>query len=240
MIKIFSKIFDIVRQTHTARGPVYSLIFANLISIGFAIYGHWQLAEVILLFWAQNIIIGIFSVYKLYVAKNIIYTGKGISETDKKSLALSFGIPFFIFNLFYLPFFYQFMDLVHTFSIILIPLAVFALSHLISFLINFNKDSLVPIQYKQFTVAVFIRIFPIHFFIIFGGALIALSYMGLVALWMLTGYGIGNEQIIITCALVLFMLFKTFFEVVAHIISHADPTVLDKYSLAVNTTKNRT
>ena len=53
----------------------------------------------------------------------------------------------------------------------------FFLNHLFSFLISYKKDFSEPIKFKQFTNLVFLRVFPIHFFIIFGGFLLMISFL---------------------------------------------------------------
>jgi hypothetical protein len=45
--------------------PLISLIFANLVTIVLAILGNWDLATVMFIYWAQSIIIGIFTVISL-------------------------------------------------------------------------------------------------------------------------------------------------------------------------------
>jgi hypothetical protein len=45
--------------------PVISLLFANLVTIVLAIAGHWDVATVMFIYWAQSVIIGIFTVITL-------------------------------------------------------------------------------------------------------------------------------------------------------------------------------
>jgi hypothetical protein len=45
--------------------PVISLIFANIVTIALAIIGNWDVATVMFIYWAQSIIIGIFSVVSI-------------------------------------------------------------------------------------------------------------------------------------------------------------------------------
>lgn len=48
--------------------PLVSLIVTNLLTIVFAIFGNWDLATVLFIYWAQSVIIGIFSVFSLLSA----------------------------------------------------------------------------------------------------------------------------------------------------------------------------
>jgi hypothetical protein len=45
--------------------PLISLLFANIVTIVLAILGNWDLATVMFIYWAQSIIIGIFTVISL-------------------------------------------------------------------------------------------------------------------------------------------------------------------------------
>ncbi len=45
--------------------PVISLIFANVVTIVLAIIGNWDVATVMFIYWAQSVIIGIFSVISI-------------------------------------------------------------------------------------------------------------------------------------------------------------------------------
>ena len=58
--------------------PLMSLIAANLLTIAFAIIGNWDLATVLFIYWAQSVIIGIFTVVSLLSA-------------DTESLAATLG-----------------------------------------------------------------------------------------------------------------------------------------------------
>ena len=56
--------------------PVVSLILANLVTIVLAILGNWDLATVMFIYWAQSIIIGIFSVISILGADTACPCGK--------------------------------------------------------------------------------------------------------------------------------------------------------------------
>ncbi len=247
-----TKIYDILKQSHTPVLHIYFLVFSNVVSIGFAVYYHWQLSEVIMLFWAQNIIIGIFSVCKLWFNKNIIFSGKEVvmvesldkqniqskdqfyieksQKYSKKFFVFGFGFRFFIFNIFYLLFFQEFFNIGHALYLVLIPLGLFILNHTLSFLKNFKREYSEPIQYKQFTDTVFIRVLPIHIFLIIGIPLVVFSSIVIEIICSFTNcLNSSNESLVLTGAVVLFMLMKTFFDVVAHIVSHVNPVVLEQF-----------
>ena len=64
--------------------PVISLIFANLVTIVLAILGNWDLATVMFIYWAQSIIIGIFSVISLLGADTAALRRRP-PETDRRA-----------------------------------------------------------------------------------------------------------------------------------------------------------
>ena len=49
----------------TVTPPLVSLLFTNLITIALAVIGNWDLATVLFIYWAQSVIIGIFTVATL-------------------------------------------------------------------------------------------------------------------------------------------------------------------------------
>ncbi len=48
--------------------PLASLVLANLVTIALAILGNWDAATVMFIYWAQSIVIGIFTVVSLLEA----------------------------------------------------------------------------------------------------------------------------------------------------------------------------
>lgn len=238
MNNLIKTVKELVKHSHTSKNALFSLILVNFISIFFAVYKHWQLSEVLLLFWAQNIIIGIFALYKLVNSKNIVFTKEeqSISINQKKVKAKSlktfsifiFGLKFFIFNLFYLLFFKDFIDLGKGFIMILIPLGVFILNHLISLFLNYKRDFYEPTKFKVFTTLVFIRVLPIHIFLIFGIPLVIGSFIMVNFINLIGKFSIDPEGLPLTIGVIFFMFLKMSLEIIAHMISHTDSDYLDK------------
>lgn len=245
---LIKRIGMMMHHAHVSKASIISLIVTNIVAIIFAVVFHWKLEAVILLYWGQNIIIGIFGVYKLIITKNIIFTkSKKIILSKKDQIALekkywatfekkikkrvtisNFGLAFFLFNWIYLFFFIDFIDIGPTLYIILIPLGLFLLNHSISFFVNYKKDSRTPIKYDQFMSLVFIRIVPIHFFIIFWAPLALWSSLILYAINGIVGYSLFSQDIVGIICLIFFMIIKAFFEIIAHITSHVDNNSLEE------------
>lgn len=245
---LIKKIRMMMHHAHVSEASIISLILTNIVVIIFAIVFHWKLEAVILLYWGQNIIIGIFGVYKLIITKNIIFAkSKKIILSKKDQITLekkywatfekkitkrvvisNFGLAFFLFNWVYIFFFRDFIDIGATLYIILIPLGLFLLNHIISFFVNYKKDSRTPIKYDQFMSLVFIRIIPIHFFIIFWAPLALWSSLILYAINGIVWYSLVSQDIVGTICLIFFMLIKTFFEIITHIITHVDNDSLEE------------
>ena len=100
--------------------PVISLLSANLITIVLAIAGNWDASEVIFIYWAQSVIIGIFTVITILgadtaaisAAMNRSRTGKGETgtvdpgriRTQAWILGVIFAIHYGIFHIAYYSF----------------------------------------------------------------------------------------------------------------------------------------
>jgi len=221
---LIKKTKNLLKNNHASKSAIFSLILVNLLSIVFAVYEHWQLGEVVLFFWAQNIIIGIFAVYKLLTFKNILFSDK----SSKKLEVFAFSFLFFSFNLIYLFFFNDFIDFGSVFVSILLPLGIFLIHHIISLLKNRKEDSTKLLNIKEFASLTFIRILPLHIFLIFGAPLAIGIFFILFLFNLFLKPPIVLEEIFLTIMLIFFMLLKAFFELIAHIISHADQNYFHK------------
>ena len=67
----------------------YALIAANLVPLAGAVLFQWTVFELVLLFWAENVIIGVFNVLRMLIAS----AGDPVSWVMK-----IFLIPFFVFH----------------------------------------------------------------------------------------------------------------------------------------------
>ncbi len=61
----FPRFTSILPGDHIHNVPVISLLFANIITIVLAIVGNWDVAAVMFVYWAQSVIIGLFTVVSI-------------------------------------------------------------------------------------------------------------------------------------------------------------------------------
>ena len=231
MLKIvFIKIREIVRESHIPLFPVYALVFTNLLSIFFAIYYRWDIDSVLLLYWVQNIIIGGFAMYRLTTSENIIFPEKDRKylADNKKIPVLAFGVQFLVINLILLVFLNDYIHISKVLYLILFPAGIFLINHIISFLTYYRNGRQNPILFKQFTTSIHIRTVPIHIFLLIG-----MPFMFCVGFILdiisSTYMPLSNDTILLTSTIgvIIFMIIKTFVDILGHIISHSDPKALE-------------
>ena len=201
---------------------VITIIAANLIPIYGALFLGWQVFPVMILFWIENVIIGVFNVFKMFFASPA-NVGQWVAKL--------FMIPFFCFHyglftlvhgLFIFVLFGGFMEGVFwptkvddVFGIIAnqqIGWAILALilSHTLSFVTNYIGKG----EYKKSTVSELMsqpygRVVILHITIIFSGFLVM---------------ELGSPVI----GLVLLIILKTFVDIKAHLKQHKTVSVPKK------------
>jgi len=205
--------------------PLISLIFANLVTIILAILGNWDLATVIFIYWAQSIIIGIFTVISLIGADTAALGAdlqKPIDERGGKEkitprfvwfytcmLAGFFTLHYGLFHWVYLNFIVEsgfFGTVNFADPAIWLSCALFFANHLYSY-ITYRDEGPKGAGYvnEQFFTP-YRRIIPMHLTIIFGS--IVILALGL--------FGITSTLPV----LVLFLLLKTYSDITSHLIRH--------------------
>ena len=207
--------------------PVVSLIFANLITIGLAILGSWDAATVMFVYWAQSVVIGIFSVISILGAdtENLLKnlqkpideqggTGKVTSRftwTYKCILAGFFTLHYGLFHWGY----YSFIVGSAIFGTvnfadpgIWLSCALFFANHLYSYITYRHKGAKDYRYVNEQFFSPYRRIIPMHLTIIFGSVFL----LGLEVLGITTTLPV----------LVLFLLLKMYSDISAHLIRHHD------------------
>jgi len=205
--------------------PVLSLIFANLVTIVLAILGNWDLATVMFIYWAQSIIIGIFSVISILSADTDAMRAnlqKPIDErggTDKITpgfarfylciMAGFFSLHYGLFHWGYYTFIVE-SGIFGTVNFadpgIWISCGLFFANHIYSHMTYRHKG---PKDFRYVNEQFFTpyrRIIPMHLTIIFGS--IVILALGI--------FGITSTLPV----LVLFLLLKTWSDITAHLIKH--------------------
>jgi hypothetical protein len=182
-----------------------SLLLSNLITIFLAVIEHWSLKTVMLIYWGQNIIIGIFNVIR-------ILASSGISSKDGKLEDIPSAVKFFLagfFAIHYGGFHYGYFSFLR-FSPgpddlwITVSLLAFFAHHLFSFLYNYKeeREKLDVIRMMFFPYQ---RIVPMHMTIILGGFFMMLL----------------RNQFADQLVLIFFLILKTNTDVKMHQIEHA-------------------
>ena len=228
---VYEAIKAAVKESHASRNSVLALVTVNLYTIGLAVYAQWPTMNVILLYWLQNIIIGVFSCVKLVFWKNISFADDGEDRDDngerlaplpsgwnKPVQIVRFTFAFFLIHLLLLKFLFSAVtfpggDLATTFTAIRFTFALLILNHTISFFLNYAKDTATPTTYRQVDQQAFIRVlplfgFPLYFAIIF----VPLLVFSLI---------VDDWSVMTSVALVLFMVLKSIVDIIAHLATHS-------------------
>jgi len=192
---------------------LFGVLLSNIFSIVMAYIYGWNLLEVLWIYWAQSVIIGVINHRRIlslenFSTENFKINGQSVSSTKlvKHSVATFFAIHFGIFHFVYLMFLLagipDMMDNTEfSFSLpdgvfIMMCIAAFAASHIFSF----RHHGAADFKQKKPNIGTlmfypYMRIVPMHLTIIFG-------FMFPVT------------------AMILFMTLKTFADIGMHIIEH--------------------
>jgi hypothetical protein len=205
--------------------PLVSLVFSNIVTIVLAVLGNWDLATVMFIYWAQSIIIGIFSVVSILGADTAALQGdlqRPIDErggTDRISLwfvwfykCVMAGFFTLHYGLFHLGYLFMILDSELFGSVnfadpnLWLACGLFFANHLYSHITYRHAG---PKDYRYINEHFFSpygRIIPMHLTIIFGSIVIfVLQILGLTTTLPV---------------LVLFLLLKTYSDINAHILKH--------------------
>lgn len=182
----------------------YSTIFlllTNVLTIGYAVYEHWSLANVMWLFWFQSIIIGMFQAKKMldlkqFSTKGMTYNNESVPETlaSKKKMVFFFLFHYGFFHVMYLIFllgkFEAFPE-----KTVYVGVCAFFVNHLYSYLVHRAEASEKIRHLGHMMVFPYFRVLPIHLSFVFAP-------------------GVG------TLSLISFLLLKTGADVGMHLVEH--------------------
>jgi hypothetical protein len=191
---------------------LWGVVASNVFSIFIALIQGWNLGEVMWIFWAQSVIIGLINFVRIlnlkeFSTENFQMNDRSVAPTEetKRQTAFFFLFHYGFFHFIYSIFLWQEMplssaNLPHLLFLLVCALG-FAGAHGFSFVHNLNrdfKDKKPNIGSLMFYP--YMRIVPMHLTIIFGSAL--------------TMSGAGR------LALLLFMVLKTFADAGMHVAEH--------------------
>ena len=168
-------------------GSIWTLVAANLLSLGVAIFDHWSMISLMVLYWAQSIIIGVSNVFRIlaldrFSTANFTINNRKVEPTvaTKWQTALFFAVHYGIFHFVYMIFLMS-RDKGAT---LVAPwfwgcMVAFAVNHFWSYRYNCELDRKGTPNIGTLMFTPYLRIIPMHLTIIFGG-LFAPSTLGLV------------------------------------------------------------
>jgi hypothetical protein len=205
--------------------PLVSLLSANLLTLVLAIAGNWDAATVIFIYWAQSVLIGIFTVVTILGADTAAITadkdardrerGEQVSldprrvRGEKHILAVIFAIHYGLFHLAY----YSFIVGEGLFGVvdfadpgIWYSCGFFFVNHLFSFLYYHHRVREGEDFMNTAFITPYFRIVPMHLTIMFGAVVILI----------LQAMGIASTLPV----LVLFLLLKTGADLAMHVWKH--------------------
>lgn len=189
------------------------LVFVNIIMIIWAAIKGWNIANIIWIYWFQSVIIGIFQAKKMLDLKE--FSTKGLkmnnkpvlpTKVGKLSVVIFFCFHYGFFHLVYVIFLAGFLKEVVWTSVFVVSL-IFFINHLFSYRRNKQEDSKKIKNIGNMMAFPYVRIIPMHLIIIF-----CLPF---------------SKSLI---SLVIFMILKTFADVIMHIVEHSKKSVIKFYS----------
>jgi hypothetical protein len=205
--------------------PLVSLIVANLVTIGLAIFENWDLATVMFIYWAQSIVIGFFAAISLLGADTAALKAdleKPILERGGPGVPTGFAVFYKVFlcgffclhyGLFHWGYYFFIVEsgIFGTVNLVdpvlWLSCGLFFANHLYSYIAyrHTGRGAADDINEQFFTP--YRRIVPMHLTILFGG----------IVMLVLGRIGISSTLPV----LLLFLLLKTRADISAHIDKHA-------------------
>lgn len=205
--------------------PFISLILANIVTIVLAILGNWNVATVMFVYWAQSVIIGLFTVVSILGADSSVLAADLQKPVDKQGgskkitpsfawvymyiLAGFFSLHYGLFHWGYFTFIVDsglFGNVNFDDTSLWLSCGFFFANHLYSHIIYRHEGQKGAGYVNEQFFTPYQRIIPMHLTIIFGSIVILALMVA----------GISSTMPV----LVLFLLLKTYSDISAHRIKH--------------------
>jgi hypothetical protein len=169
-----------------ADSSLWSLVAANALVLALALYQHWSFGSLLLLYWAQSVVIGVANVFRIlglerFSTEGYTVNGRPVEATPEtqRRTALFFAVHYGLFHAVYLAFIIGLLrrQPLWTWTIAL-GTALFVLNHVWSYRRNRDLDRQGKPNIGALMFFPYIRIVPMHA-IILSGALFAPTAFGI-------------------------------------------------------------
>jgi len=192
------------RQTpiHRLQGSALALVAANLVPVFGVLALGWNVGPLMVLYWAENLVVGLFNVLKMgraqgpYDSSRFLLNGKPVEDKNRRGLIGFFILHYGFFTLghgiFVLAIFGRGLSL----SLRELGLAFVGLliSHWISFRRNFiGREEFRRLSFPGLFWQPYKRVIVMHLTILFGGVLIHSLGSPLPALLLMVGLKTGID-----------------------------------------------
>lgn len=180
---------------------LWAVVIGNLISLVMALVQGWDIGEIMWIYWAQSVIIGIINVIRMmslesFSTKGLKMNDQPVPETPaaKRQVAAFFTLHYGFFHVGYAAFLWQQLPLsaipLKEMMLLMICISGFVGSHSYSFLRNFDLD----FKQKKPNLGTlmfypYMRIIPMHLTIIFGSMLSMMALFIFMVLKILADVG---------------------------------------------------
>ncbi|TVR07939.1 MAG: hypothetical protein EA385_11305 [Salinarimonadaceae bacterium] len=175
------------------------LVAVNLIPLGGVLFYGWTVFELLALFWAENVVIGLLNLVKMGTV--LVLAGRKDALFTMPFFLVHYGLFTLVHGVFLFQMFSPAEDI--DFAIFLIPLAALALSHVASYAVNFiGRGEYLRLTAQDLMTQPYGRVVALHLTIIFGAFVVA---------------ALGEPLY----ALALLVVLKTAIDLAAHVREHA-------------------
>jgi hypothetical protein len=158
------------------------IIISNIITIVLAVTQQWELHTIMILYWAESLLIGILNIFRIMGLKEFStegyeINGRTVSPTRGTQIqtATFFAFHFGMFHLTYMIFMFiqGYNDVIHSVGIIIINIIITTLSHIYSYFTNIKEEINSKPNIGAVMFLPYLRIIPMHLTIIVGSTLLA-------------------------------------------------------------------
>ncbi len=207
---VMPNVRQLIDAPTSSRDPsAWSLLAANLITIGLALWERWDLAPLMWIYWGQSCIIGWFNFARIlslkeFSTENFKINDRPAAPTRGTQIFTAFFFLFHygMFHLGYLVFMLKQHALVSPDRMpVLICIGVFFVNHLFSFQHNLEGDRRQKRNIGKLMFFPYARIIPMHLTIILGaevagGPAVLLLFLALKTVADLVMHGVEHSQLL--------------------------------------------